>query len=85
MLIGDTSNGIPPDPAKALSELIERRCGVRIPKVTIEEMFLADWNRLSILAHAIHSRQQAKLALNESEQERVDRERRMANWYGGTM
>ena len=48
------------DPAASLCELVERRCGVRIPKVDIEALFMAEWEKLSILAHAIHHAQQRK-------------------------
>jgi hypothetical protein len=50
------------DPAAALCELVHRRTGFRIPKADIEAMFLAEWVKLSTLAHAIHREQQRKAA-----------------------
>jgi hypothetical protein len=50
------------DPAGDLCALVERRGGFRIPKVTMEAMFLAEWQKLSRLAHAIHERQQRRVS-----------------------
>ena len=54
------------DPAAALCELVHRRCGFRIPKVTMEAMFAAEWSKLSTLAHAIHNEQQRRLSAQDN-------------------
>ena len=50
------------DPAQALCNLVARRCGVTISKSDMEAMFLADWVKLTIFAHAIHHEQQRKIS-----------------------
>ena len=57
-----TTPKVPHDPTKALCELVERRCGFRIPKATMEAMFMSDWTKLSLFAHAIHNEQQRRLS-----------------------
>lgn len=48
--------------AQALCDLVQSRCGVIITVPDMEAMFMAEWSKLSTLAHAIHAEQQRKIS-----------------------
>ena len=63
----------PANPAGALCDLVARRCNVTINVEDLKAMFRMDWNKLSMLAHALHAEEQRKIAALDPRNEHRER------------